>query len=1503
MATSDFDYGGGTAFGKIDDLDVTVDIQFPDMQTLQIELIPPTGSGLATITLVANGVDDNGNATGVGLPNEANLGVLTDVVNGETFINNVGTVFDDQAPRSIVDGSATTPWIGNFQPEAGSLGEVDGLTPAQVAGKWTLQVVDETNNGSNDILEGFIKGFSLHFSSLISTSGFGANADTGTDNPSYSTTNDHSRTVSLVTTRKINGVTTVVSPGALGGSPSNVYSTNESTSGTTAGGSPGTGPGIVAAIDNTLGALSPYEGRLYIAYVGLADVGAPATDTGIFLVHSDNDGGNWNDTTQNPPIQVNDDTPADNFSEGDRPEFMPSIAVDPITGTVVIDYYDGRYDASELRVANSISYSVDGGADFSTSVTMNQETTATDAITGATVDVAPIPGNQGQAGTLGFGDRQGLVVYDGDVIPLFSSNLNSGGVEIMTADVTIPSGPTVVSGDMGPVVSDFTYQPTVYSDSSGPNYAPITYNNVFATASDAPYPVGTRGLSSFVISFDRPVDISTFTTSQIQVMYESTTGATSTVAVASITPLDNRTEFGPDLVGLGLLATQFLITLVAPQFAVGTYSYAVGLPASTPDGALVSDDIRSVPTGIADDAGPTGTATVSGSSETILLGTSQNTVFAVPNPVLGTPFQAPYNSTTLPLIIPGPHVVSTAVVSAGTYNTTTTYTTTTPSSRATSRTCRTKTTSTSAAPSTTSAPQPRARRPASTTTGQLLLPITDAFQIRQDATDQIQVNLNLANAAGDDLEIQLVAQDGNTVTLLNGTVASNTLAFNDYAPTGTVAPVTPLSALVNDNTAGDWRLVITNKGSSTASLTVADWSLQLPHTTSDNEVLNSTATGILVTFDRNMMMTGANTLTAAAVLQMIGPLGAITGPFTIINGQTLYSEGLIPLALENRVFEITFPTQSLNGTYTLSIAPSVEDTNGNAVDTNLNAGLDVLEGTNPTNTVVVSTTYPNSQAVTLPPTSTVTSTISISDAFTIAQPTDTWTLTSPLTTASTQLTVGADTPTPPPGQFTVTIDNEQLLIAANTTGTTWNIVQRGVDGTMPASHNAGADIIYTGNQIQLQLDITPPSGSTLKASDLQAQLISPIGTVIQLFTNVGQGDGGVQEFNFTTFDDFATTPIQNATPPFASTYNPQQPLSVLDGQSTAGTWQLVITNDQHHLDRHRHSGQLVADVPARDAGHRPGARGRDRRRRPDQRRLPHLQRRSDQRGRLGAVDGGRTGGRQQQRQHRPRQRHRRRPVGPVGQHGLRGLGQRRPVEDHRLPDHQPRRADLRPAHQPGADRRPQHQQHRRLRPEQRPRPVRHLRADGQPQQRHDSREHRRLQRQRGRHRPAPIRRRRPDLADPRQLDQRLHQHQRRHGHVGPARIPTATPCRRWTRPPPPPAPRNYLFVGLVGYQVTVDPTPLNGQIVVYAAFSNGTAITTGAANPNGGLYRSEDGGNTWALIQSGNATSVALAAGSGDAYNDSNRNLETLYAGFAGKGVYYHPECHGRGHGRPHATQ
>ena len=49
------------------------------------------------------------------------------------------------------------------------------------------------------------------------------------------------------------------------------------------------GPGIVMASDNTLGSFSPYEGRIYAAFVGYYNVTVdgfknPTTNTDIFLI-------------------------------------------------------------------------------------------------------------------------------------------------------------------------------------------------------------------------------------------------------------------------------------------------------------------------------------------------------------------------------------------------------------------------------------------------------------------------------------------------------------------------------------------------------------------------------------------------------------------------------------------------------------------------------------------------------------------------------------------------------------------------------------------------------------------------------------------------------------------------------------------------------------------------------------------------------------------------------------------------------------------------------------------------------------------------------------------------------------------------------------------------------------------------------------------------------------------------------------------------------------------
>ena len=49
------------------------------------------------------------------------------------------------------------------------------------------------------------------------------------------------------------------------------------------------------------------------------------------------------------PIRLNTDSPFDNFTEGNRTQFQPTAAVDQATGTLVVTWYDGRFDASNAR--------------------------------------------------------------------------------------------------------------------------------------------------------------------------------------------------------------------------------------------------------------------------------------------------------------------------------------------------------------------------------------------------------------------------------------------------------------------------------------------------------------------------------------------------------------------------------------------------------------------------------------------------------------------------------------------------------------------------------------------------------------------------------------------------------------------------------------------------------------------------------------------------------------------------------------------------------------------------------------------------------------------------------------------------------------------------------------------------------------------------------------------------------------------------------------------------
>ena len=288
-------------------------------------------------------------------------------------------------------------------------------TIADASGQWELRVTDERNDGETTIATipaERVDAWSIKFSN-VSTTGFG-------------------------TDQLLKGLTPAK------GAATAPYAT-------AGNGTEGVGPSISVAIDNTLGAYSPFEGRIYIAFTA-----ASATNVELASVDGITNG---SFATLNAPVQVNDDlasgpTQNDNFSTGSRPEYMPTVAVDDTTGTVGVMYYDGRWDPSLVRVATSFSDSIDGGATFSESVFLNAPNQATDAITGATITIEPVPGNPGPNGAVtGFGDRQGLVMNAGHVVPVFASNDNAPGSVILSATVTIAAGPRIVSSDEGPINS------------------------------------------------------------------------------------------------------------------------------------------------------------------------------------------------------------------------------------------------------------------------------------------------------------------------------------------------------------------------------------------------------------------------------------------------------------------------------------------------------------------------------------------------------------------------------------------------------------------------------------------------------------------------------------------------------------------------------------------------------------------------------------------------------------------------------------------------------------------------------------------------------------------------------------------------------------------------------------------------------------------------------------------------------------------------------------------
>ncbi len=101
--------------------------------------------------------------------------------------------------------------------------------------------------------------------------------------------------------------------------------------------------------------------------------------------------------------------------------------------------------------------------------------------------------------------------------------------------------------------------------------------------------------------------------------------------------------------------------------------------------------------------------------------------------------------------------------------------------------------------------------------------------------------------------------------------------------------------------------------------------------------------------------------------------------------------------------------------------------------------------------------------------------------------------------------------------------------------------------TLPASKAPG-DIL----DVDVTLSITNTSGGTLTA-----QLISPSGTVVELFTGVG---GTTSDLVDVTLDDAQVSAIPASTSPVVGDYQPQNALAAFNDEPPGGIWYLVITD-------------------------------------------------------------------------------------------------------------------------------------------------------------------------------------------------------------------------------------------------------------------------------------------------------------------------------------------------------
>ncbi len=140
----------------------------------------------------------------------------------------------------------------------------------------------------------------------------------------------------------------------------------------------------------------------------------------------------------------------------------------------------------------------------------------------------------------------------------------------------------------------------------------------------------------------------------------------------------------------------------------------------------------------------------------------------------------------------------------------------------------------------------------------------------------------------------------------------------------------------------------------------------------------------------------------------------------------------------------------------------------------------------------------------------------------------------------------------------VTLDNNCTVVTCDTysgTGLPISISPTGAGNAYTSTINVTEDLPIDDINVTIDIDHT-------WIRDITATITSPMGTSV-ILTNIN-GANGVGAYQNTVFDQEAATPVEGATPAgniFTGSYIPQEDLSVLYGEMSAGTWTLEIIDN------------------------------------------------------------------------------------------------------------------------------------------------------------------------------------------------------------------------------------------------------------------------------------------------------------------------------------------------------